>query len=569
MENHQSSNLLEKYHIIKELGRDDQGIYINYLAQNNFNNQQVILTDLISPLPFSETTKNIDYQQILTLLQSLNHEGIPRHLHCFESIHGFCLVQEYPQTQPVTLTNKLTWEEIKKIVISTLDIFIYLQEQNFPIFHNQICLNNLLIDSNFQVYLINFGFAKLENLNCPFYSIMNINKGFIPPEQKRGKDPTKNSDLYSFGVTLACLITDTKNDQINNLIGQDGTFNLLGLISNQMSLTWIEWLENIVAINPQHRYIDAITALDVIKNVDIIRNPDVKFTPNLLDLKAHNYGEIITQNITIINPVTDTNLVGKWEVLPSKYDIMLDHNHPWITFKPKKFEGNKIECQIIINTNKLKAHKIYKRKLVIKANSGEKNHILPLRLETASIKSKNLLYGSLILLFFTALICGWLSGIMVNFTPNIINWLTFILGLIVGSIGGYGASFAKIDWFIKAVGAIFSLIIIVGFVGLSTDLDLIIGFIASLIITCIAGMMIKFYGEKNCPKITTFILALLTAIFGISLGINFSFMNTNSFLLLLIISTGFPLILILINPYWQYQKQLNNYRRQEKSLINS
>jgi len=108
-----------------------------------------------------------------------------------------------------------------------------------------------------------------------------------------------------------------------------------------------------------------------------------------------------------------------------------------------------------------------------------------------------------------------------------------------------------------------------GFVGLSTDLDLIIGFIASLIITCIAGMMIKFYGEKNCPKITTFILALLTAIFGISLGINFSFMNTNSFLLLLIISTGFPLILILINPYWQYQKQLNNYRRQEKSLINS
>jgi len=151
MENHQSSNLLEKYHIIKELGRDDQGIYINYLAQNNFNNQQVILTDLISPLPFSETTKNIDYQQILTLLQSLNHEGIPRHLHCFESIHGFCLVQEYPQTQPVTLTNKLTWEEIKKIVISTLDIFIYLQEQNFPIFHNQICLNNLLIDIQFLV----------------------------------------------------------------------------------------------------------------------------------------------------------------------------------------------------------------------------------------------------------------------------------------------------------------------------------------------------------------------------------------------------------------------------------
>ncbi len=558
---------MENYQIIRELSRHNEDIYINYLAQNNLNNQTVILTDLIIPPSLTTTDTNKDCQTILGLLQSLNHDGIPHHIDCVESENGFYLVQEYPDVKPLTLINQWTLEELKKIAISSLNILVYLQKQNPPIFHHQICPENLLIDSNFQVYLINFAFAQLSNLNCPFYSIMNKNKGFIPPEQKRGRILTKNSDLYSLGVTLSCLITGTKSYKVNSLIGQDGGFNLLGLISNKMSLTWIEWLENIVAINPQHRYPDAITALNIIENVDINRLPDVQFTPNLLDFKSNDYGDIITQTVTINNPITDTNLEGKWEVASSKYDVSIDNIHPWITFKPLEFKGNKINCKIIIDTNKLKTETIYKRKLIIKANSSEQNHILPLRIKTASIKSKNLIYSSLIVLFVIALICGWLSGIMVSFTPNLINWLTFILGLVIGSIGGYGASFSKIDWLVKAVGSTTSLIIIVGLIGLGTDLDLIIGFIEGLVVSCTAGMMIKFYLEKNCSRIITITLAFLTAILGITSGINLTLTSGNSLLLLLTIATGLPLVLILLNPYWQYQKQLKHYHQQRKSLI--
>lgn len=569
MNNPQNFRQIKNYQIIRELSRHNEGIYINYLAQNNLNNQTVILTNLMMSPSVITTDKNITYQTILKLLQSLNHDGIPYHLDCFDSENEFYLVQEYPNTKPLISINQCTLEELKKIAISTLNILIYLQEQNSPFFHHQICPENLLIDHNFQVYLINFGFAQLGDINCPFYSIMNKSKGFIPPEAIRGRILTKNSDLYSLGVTLSCLITGTKSNKINSLIGQDGAFNLLGLISNKISLTWIEWLENIVAINPQHRYADAITAFNIIKNVNINRLPDVQFTPDLLDFKNNDYGEIITKIITIINPITDTDLDGKWEVLPSKYDVSIDNIHPWITFNPSEFQGNKINCKIIIDTNKLKAGKIYKRKLIIKANSSEQNHILPLKIEIASIKSKNLIYSSLIVLFVIALICGWLSGIMVSFTPDVINWLTLILGLLIGSIGGYGASFSKIDWFVKAVGSITSLIIIVGLIGLGTDLDLIIGFIAGLVVSCVAGMTIKFYFEKNCPKITTITLAVLTAILGITFGINFNFPNGNSLLLFLMLATGLPLLLMLLNPYWQYQKRLNHYHKKYKSLIQS
>ncbi|MBL1210387.1 protein kinase family protein [Geminocystis sp. GBBB08] len=570
MNNTQKLKSLENYKIINEISRHDEGIYINYLAENNLNSQTVILTNLIFPSSLTIGDINTDYQTILELLQSLNHQGIPHHLDYFKTEKGFCLIQEYPTAiKSLFSINQYTLEEIKKIAISTLNILVYLQTQSFPIFHHQIRPENLLIDSDFQVYLINFGFAQLGMINCPFYSIMNKSKGFIPPEEKRGRKLTKNSDVYSLGVTLSCLVTNTPSDKINSLIGQDGAFNLLGLISNQMSLTWIEWLENIVAINPQHRYPDATSALTIIDNIDINRLPDIKFTPNSLDLKSNDYGEIITQTIMISNLITDTNLEGKWEVAPSKYDVSVDNLHPWITFKPSQFKENKINCQITIDTNKLKAGKIYKRKLIIKANSSAQNHVLPLRIKTATIKSKNLIYSSLIVLFVIALIGGWLSGVMISFTPYLINWLTLIFGFLIGSIGGYGASFSKIDWFVKAVGSITSLIIIVGLMGLGTDVDLIMGFIVGFIVSCFAGMMIKFYREKNCPQITTIILALLTAILGITLGINFNFPNGNSLLLFLISTAGLPLLLILLNPYWQYQKRLNHYHQQQKYLIQS
>lgn len=113
------------------------------------------------------------------------------------------------------------------------------------------------------------------------------------------------------------------------------------------------------------------------------------------------------------------------------------------------------------------------------------------------------------------------------------------------------------------------LAIIVGFIGLGSDVDLIMGFVAGLVISCIAAMMIKFYREKNCSDKIAVTLALLTASFGLSFGLDLTFTNGNSLLLLLILVTGFPLILMLLNPYWQYQKRMNSYRKQERFLIKS
>ena len=559
----------KKYQIIRELGRHQEGIYINYLAQNNITNQSVILTHFILAQPLINTGENNDYKTIFELLQSLEHQGIPHHLDCFQSENGFCLVQEYHPSEPLTSANQWTLEEIKKIAISALEILVYLQEQTPPIFHHQIRPDTLFVDSNFQVYLIDFGFAQIGDINFPLYSMMNKNQGFTPPEQKRGRVLTKNSDLYSLGVTLFCLIARKEASKVNTLIGMDGSFNVQGLISNQMSLTWIEWLGTMVAINPQHRYPDAITALNIIKNVDINRLPDVKFIPERLELKANDYGEIITQNVTIINPVIDTKLLGKWEIGSSTYDVNTKGFHPWISFDPLEFEGNKTNCQITINTGKLKTNKIYLRKLILKDNSSQKNHVLSLRIETAKIKNKNLINLSLIVLLIISLGCGWFSGIMVGFTPDLINWLALISGLKIGSVGGYGASFSKINLLVKAVASITSISVIVGLVGLGSDLDLLIGFVVGFIVTCTAGMVIKFYLEKKIHGKLAITLACLTASFGLSFGIDLTLPIGNSLLLLIILGTGLPLMWMLLNPYWQYQQRLNRYRKQERSLIKS
>ncbi len=568
MNNPQSSNEFDKYQVICELGRHPEDIYINYLAEDNSTKEVVILTKFSQ---FQSKTKqeNIDYQALLVLLQSLEHEGIPPYLDCFESNDDFYLVQKYPETKPLSIIKKWTLAQIKEITISILDIFTYLQEQHPAISHNQICPSNLLIDSNFQVYLINFGFAQIANYDLPFYDAMNRNKGFIAPEKKRGKTLTKNSDLYSLGVTLLCLIKEKEANKISKLVGIDGGFNVQGLMSNQMNLTWIKWLENLVAINPQHRYEDAITALNFIQNIEIIRYPEVNFIPDYLELKSQNYGETLIQNITITNPITDTILEGQWEIVPSTYDTSINGLNSWIDISPLEFSSNKINCEIRINTSKLKVGKVYQRQLIIKANTFQENHFLPLRIKTSPIKMKNLIYTSLIMLLCTALVCGWLSGKMVGFTPSITNWLALASGLKIGSFGGYGASFAKINLFVKSVAIMTSITVLGSFLGLGVDVDLIMGFIAGLVVSCTAGIVIKFYVEKNCPRKMAIAIACLTSILGISLGIDLSLSMGNSLLLWLILISGLPLIFLLVKPYWQYQKLLTSYNQQQRFLINS
>jgi mRNA-degrading endonuclease toxin of MazEF toxin-antitoxin module len=320
--------------------------------------------------------------------------------------------------------------------------------------------------------------------------------------------------------------------------------------------------------NPKQRYANAITALAALQPINVNRLPEVKFTPNRLELTANKFGEILTQTVTVTNPITDTLLVGNWDVATSSSDPRRNGgDRPWITFQPAKITGNKVVCQIAVDTRRLMADKTYERQILLTANSYQKTHALTIKVQTAAIKTQKMLYVSLASLFAIALIGGWLGAVVVGITPELMNWVILILGLAIGSVGGGGAAFSKIDLLQKTIGLIVFLSIGVGLLGMGSDLDIILGFLVGLVVAAVTGTVVKHHIENKFSMQSATMVSILTAGLGISAGIDLTLKTQNLFMVLVVLGTGLPLAKIILSPYWEYQKLLRNYRKSERSLI--
>jgi serine/threonine protein kinase len=101
------------YEVVRELGRNREGGRISYLAKELDSEQQVV----IKQFRFLQTDSSWQgfkaYDREIQVLQELEHPRIPHYVNSFETVDGFCMVQEYKNAP--TLAEKPTSEpEINK-----------------------------------------------------------------------------------------------------------------------------------------------------------------------------------------------------------------------------------------------------------------------------------------------------------------------------------------------------------------------------------------------------------------------------------------------------------------------
>lgn len=99
--------------------------------------------------------------------------------------------------------------EIKQIATAILSALNYLHTQPRPIIHNEVSIQNILIDLKTNdlkdVRLIDFGYARyLDMPNCK-YGLDDLNAFYLAPERFAGVSCVQ-SDLYAVGVCLYTLI---------------------------------------------------------------------------------------------------------------------------------------------------------------------------------------------------------------------------------------------------------------------------------------------------------------------------------------------------------------------------
>ncbi len=542
------------YRLLEVISNNIQGGRITYKAVQLSTNDDVI----IKQFQFA-SSKNWDvYKQIereINVLQGLDNIGIPKYLKTIDNPDGLCLVQQYINAPNLSISRSFAPEQIQSIATQLLEILVYLQGRIPTIIHRDIKPENVLYDAKSdRVYLVDFGLAKIGTNDSALSSIFGGTPGFMPPEQLLCKPCSNASDLYGLGATIICLVTGIKSTELNTIIDESFTINFKLKVS-RYNPQFVSWLERMVNPKMEQRFPDAKTALKVLNDIDdLVRCPEVNTDKSSLVFEAKEYGQVITQILTIRNSIPNTLLKGKWSVAYDQKDgLHTPDDHSWIHFNPKKFEDNNIRCQVKVDTSKLQSQKVGERTIILTSNAGFKEYPIKLKIKTAPFSKVQSQIP--IWYWFCLGICfvsGNIFGVSIlfmkaefyDFLGNI-TWLIFgyLIAIYLSNNGGGGGFFILL----------FALISIY-----------FVGFPALILLPIF--IIIKEIEKQKVNSIKSLIDILLTFISGASIGW-LSLVGIHVYAISGLAVSSFYLLSMLIYSKIKHRKLIARYRKQEQNLI--
>ncbi|XP_021724590.1 probable receptor-like protein kinase At2g42960 [Chenopodium quinoa] len=177
------------------------------------NGTEVAVKRLVNNMGQAEKEFRVEVEAI----GHVRHKNLVRLLgYCIEGVHRM-LVYEYVNNGNLEQWihgamrhhGTLTWEARIKVLLGTAKALAYLHESIEPkVVHRDIKSSNILIDTDFNAKVSDFGLAKLLDSGESHITTRVMGTfGYVAPEYANSGLLNEKSDIYSFGVLLLEAIT--------------------------------------------------------------------------------------------------------------------------------------------------------------------------------------------------------------------------------------------------------------------------------------------------------------------------------------------------------------------------
>jgi len=200
----------DRYEIIRKLGQGSFGAV--YLANDLKMEMQKVLK-VIPEVISNDKKAMVLLRKEASIMAKLNHKNIVRVYDFHDNGDINYIDMEYVDGQSLAdlllkaPENKLPEEEVKKYAIQIAEGLAYAHNQR--VIHKDIKPQNIMRTKDGAIKLMDFGIA--ETVHSSMSRLKNTGSSgtlvYMSPEQLRGKDVGKESDIYSLGATLYELLT--------------------------------------------------------------------------------------------------------------------------------------------------------------------------------------------------------------------------------------------------------------------------------------------------------------------------------------------------------------------------
>ncbi|XP_061343792.1 putative receptor protein kinase ZmPK1 [Gastrolobium bilobum] len=203
----------------------------------------------------------------ISTIGMLNHMNlIDMWGYCVDGKHRLLVYEfmEHGSLAENLYSNTLDWKKRFNIAVGTAKGLAYLHEECLEwVLHCDVKPQNILLDSDFQPKVADFGLSKLlnrdERAGSSAFSRIRGTRGYMAPEWVYNLRITSKVDVYSYGVVVLEMVTGKSPMEIHSLENSNG-------IEQRRLLTWVTdkinsaptskfWIEEIVDPNLEGRYV--------------------------------------------------------------------------------------------------------------------------------------------------------------------------------------------------------------------------------------------------------------------------------------------------------------------------